>query len=195
MGNRFQTIVGVGSAVALVAAPQFAYGSNFGSGESNGSGITTNEISLGNNRWHSYSFFTSGVSAWRSALQDASEDAYGDPTDVNTSQLGDNRSSDVRVGVGSLGTGLNGWVNCPPDGTRAGTDPTESCYNQWLKIDTSNAGGFNADRRKSLMCHEFGHTLGLRHTYSGSCMTSSSVNPNRSALTDAHDQAHLDDNY
>lgn len=193
MRARTRTLLGIGSALAVTAAPQAAIANNFGSSE--GGGDPHNEVSLGNNRWHSYSFHFGGTQAWRDALLAASEDAYDSPTDVVTSGLGNGQNTDVRVAVGSFGTGFNGWVDCPSDATRGGTDPSEWCWNQWLKIDTSNAGGFSADRKKSLMCHEFGHTLGLLHTDSGSCMTPSSVNPNRSTLTDAHDQAHLNDNY
>ncbi|MGE0308503.1 MAG: M57 family metalloprotease [Acidimicrobiia bacterium] len=179
------------AAVLAVAATQPALATNFGSGGSN-AGPPVNEISLGNNRFHSYSFHGTVSTAWRNAMTSAAVDGY-DPTNINTSQIGNNQSTDVRIGTGVYNTGVYGWVNCPTDGVRSGTDPSERCWNQWLKIDTGNAGSFPSDRKKSLMCHEFGHTLGLRHTPSGSCMTETAVNPNRATVPDAHDQAHLND--
>ena len=136
------------------------------------------------------------MQGWRDGLAAAAANSYN-PTRVNTSQAGDGQSADVRVAVGDIDTGYNGYVYCPTDGTRSGTDPNESCFNQWLKIDTSNASGpfWDADRRKSLMCHEFGHTLGLRHIFDNSCMTRSIDNPNRASYLFGHSMDHLDDNY
>ena len=181
----------VGGLVGAVFPWSAGRASNFGSGPTN-PGPPTNEISLGNNRWHSYSFHAA-TSAWRDALNNAAEDGY-EPTRVNTSQVGDSQNTDVRVAVGTLNTSVYGWVSCPSDATRSGTDPTQTCWNQWLKIDTGNATGFSSAQRKSLMCHEFGHTLGLRHregTPPG-CMTNGSQWP---SLPTAHDQDHLDDHY
>jgi hypothetical protein len=69
----------------------------------------------------------------------------------------------VRVNVYAHDTGgLYGWVHCPADGTRSGSDPDESCFRQWAKIDTvSTAGVINTTHtRKSLACHEMAHTVG-----------------------------------
>lgn len=87
-----------------------------------------------------------------------------EPTDLVTSVYTDGWNDvDVRIDVNTWGTGVYGYVYCPSDGIRTGSDPNETCYRQWVKIDLAHAGGFNADQRKLLMCHEFGHTLGLRH--------------------------------
>lgn len=195
MAKRYRRLAAVTAAFSGVLGSLFPWGAaradNFGSGPTN-VGPPTNEISLGNNKWHSYSFH-SASSAWRTALNNAAVDGYN-PTDVDTSQIGDSQNTDVRVVASALSTGVYGWVSCPVDATRSGTDPTETCWNQWLKIDTGNAGAFDSAKRKSLMCHEFGHTLGLRHREGSplGCMTNGSTWP---TLPTDHDKIHLNDTY
>ena len=81
------------------------------------------------------------------------------------SRAGDNQSSDVRLITADFGPiGELARTSCPSDGTRGGSDPTEWCWNQWIKINQNSALlPTDATGRKSLMCHEFGHTVGLRH--------------------------------
>lgn len=192
---RKRTVFGAVTAAVAVGSIAPAGADNFGSTGAGGS--PTNEVSLGNNRWHSWSMHN-GDGSWRQGLRDAIQYSY-EPTDLVTSEYRDDWNDvDVRVDVTNAGTGLNGWVYCPTDGLRAGADPNESCYRQWLKIDLANTGGFAQDRRKSLMCHEFGHTLGLRHPtaanhpdWLNSCMTRSADNPNRPVALHSHDIDHL----
>jgi hypothetical protein len=157
------TIAGLGS----VALPADLASANFGSTATSGSGITQGEVSLANNKWHSYSIFPqagTSIGAWRTAFADTWGGVY-DTTDLITSQQADNTSAvDVRVTFANYGTSLNGWVSCPSDAIRTGSDPNETCYKQWLKVDLTNAGTFNATRQRSLVCHETGHTVGLKHS-------------------------------
>jgi len=163
--NRFLGLaVGSVAATASAAAPAALAtqpaSANFGS--SPGGGSPHNEVSLANNKWHIYSYHNA-PSAWRTALDDAVFWSY-QPTDLVLSKYADGSNNvDVRVDVGNHGTGAFGWVYCPTDGIRSGTDPNESCFGQWLKIDTGTATGLDADGRKAVMCHEFGHTVGLLH--------------------------------
>jgi len=157
--GRLATFCGLGSVAALVVGAMDA-AANFGSTAASGN----TEVSLGNNRWHSWSFWTSD-SNWRTALNDAATYSYGNVTDLVVSRAGDNQSSDVRLITADFGPiGELARTSCPSDGTRGGSDPTEWCWNQWIKINQNSALlPTDATGRKSLMCHEFGHTVGLRH--------------------------------
>jgi hypothetical protein len=184
--RRVVAFVGIISSSA-VATGSVAQAVQYGSTPTEGSGLTQGEVSWGNNRWHSYSFFNTGGQAWIDAFNAATRDAYHNPTDLEVSRIGNSQNTDVRVSVATYNTGLNGWVSCPSDAVRSGADPNENCWNQFLKIDLANTSSafWDAARRKSLACHEFGHTVGLRHDNdSSSCMTQSAVNPNRPTLTD-----------
>lgn len=166
-------------------------------GSSGASGTPVSEVSWGNNRWHSYSIFN--PANFEQPMADATFFSYHNATDVEVSRYADNWTDvDVRVDASNYGTGLNGWVYCPADALRTGSDPLEQCYRQWLKLDTSNTSWMPEDRRKSLSCHEFGHSLGLRHPtaathddFMNTCMVQSSVNPNRPVALHGHDMGIL----
>lgn len=131
---------------------------------------------------------------WITALQDAASDGYN-PTNITTSQSGNGNNADVRVIIGAIQSGFAAYVSCPADAVRTGTDPTERCWNQFLKVDTGGATGFNTTaRRKKLMCHEFGHTLGLRHTNAtGTCMRQG---PSNETMPGTHAHfVHINSNY
>jgi len=193
---------GVAAAAAPVLTPSIAGATNYGSGSPQTAGGVTAELSVANNKWHSYSFHTA-PSNWRTALNDAVTNSYS-PTSLVTSQKSNGSNNvDVRVDVQDhASAGPIGWVYCPPDGIRNGSDPNESCYRQWLKIDTGQVpAGTDQDGRKAVMCHEFGHTVGLRHTAGTthpnpdqSCMSSSSFNFDDVAIQ-PHDVAHINSHY
>ena len=113
---RLGSVIAVGAASLPVVGTWFSAGpvqaTNFGSTAFDGLG----EISKANNRFHSYSFWSGGQTAWRNALRDAARDGY-DPTRINTTQNGDNQAADVHVTIGNLNSGYYGYVRCPSDGT------------------------------------------------------------------------------
>lgn len=140
----------------------------FGSGPANSDGL---EVSVGNNASHGRSYWAA-TTAWRDALDNAIADSYAD-TSLSFPLKANSVNADVRVVVGTLNTPFAGGVSCPSDAVRGGTDPNEWCFNQWLKINTNHPNqATNSQQRKSIMCHEFGHTLGFSHPdrYSGTCL-------------------------
>lgn len=153
--RRSWLISGLGLALGTTStvAAETAHADNLDSSgsESVGGGYVS-EVSLANNKWHSYSFQGGASTAWRTAFQDAWTYSL-EPTHLVTSRLADNTTNiDVRVSIAAYGVpGIQGWVNCPSDGIRSGADPDETCYKQWLKINTSEVSGMDTNQRKSLV--------------------------------------------
>lgn len=81
---------------------------------------------------------------------------------------------DVRVADYSYGNnGVAGWVVCPVGAQQSSAgDPLRWCIGQVLRYNGSYASNFTTTTMKrSLACHEMGHTVGLQHYASStSCM-------------------------
>ena len=77
---RKRTVFGAVTAAVAVGSIAPAGAGNFGSTGAGGS--PTNEVSLGNNRWHSWSMHN-GDGSWRQGLRDAIQYSY-EPTDLVT---------------------------------------------------------------------------------------------------------------
>jgi len=82
--------------------------------------------------------------------------------------------------------GQTGWAGqtwCTDPG------PGDVCHH-WVVQINKYGGPFDQDYREHIVCHEFGHTMGLRHYPNGtsaSCMR----DPNGRRFTD-HDYSHID---
>ena len=105
---------------------------------------------------------------WKDAFNAAWFWSYN-PTHLDVWTTADNINADLRVQMADFHfSGFYGWVNCPPSSVQGGAHPNHWCVDQTLKLDSSQINGAfidqSADRRKSLTCHEFGHTVGLQHT-------------------------------
>lgn len=118
-----------------------------------------------------------------------------EPTVINT-EVVNNTSSSVDVAVHdndySDFCGYNwyyviGLTNCSEL-----TNGARFCDKHQVYIDLSDFNNLGLAERNSVMCNEFGHTLGLQHRDAG-CMTSP-VPPFRTNYTD-HDRDHLRQNY
>ncbi|MCY7287032.1 MAG: hypothetical protein LH624_01955 [Cryobacterium sp.] len=60
-----------------------------------------------------------------------------------------------------------------------------------VALNSSFYDGYNTDRRRACTLHEFGHTLGLGHSYESQAMDPNpvSANPNYYVSPQGHDQA------
>lgn len=152
---------------------------NFGSqgtcGYQGGSGC----VSLANNKWHAVRFYsvTSSVKAgvrWGISQYDA--------TDLVVYETSSDSLPDVRVFDGGYSP-LN-WVanvDCPVDNTGTGSyGPSLNwCRGQTLSVnlDITNNYNFTWLEWRSVGCHELGHTVGLRHLSTTTCMQPCSLPP------------------
>jgi hypothetical protein len=84
--------------------------------------------------------------------------------------------------------GLNGWNAC--SGPTSGSHPNQRCGVQWVRINTRYSPPANR-----IVCHEVGHSVGLRHTSTqASCLKSTADGGNSSTLT-SHDTGHINATY
>lgn len=128
-------------------------------------------ISIGNNynhQWH----YTNPRSDIYNSFETIVESEYDDRTQlvVNETYF---ENADVNVFDSDYGDfNVWGWVWCPNTSWTSGSHPNKACRPQYLRFNLFYASAFNtAFERRYMACHEFGHTLGLRHTdNTSSCM-------------------------
>lgn len=124
----------------------------------------------------------------------------------NTAPRNNYSLQDVLVADGQYNVGgLLGWVDCDEaEAIITGVDPNRSCRGSVLRLDYSSepvTGNFwiSNGRVQVAMCHELGHTVGLRHPVGAangegfSCMTNPLSTFQRWLTT--HDHVHVDANY
>ncbi len=120
--------------------------------------------------------------------------------DVNTIET--TSQADLIVEDGTY-AGMNywAWTQCNPSAVYGGSDPDRYCYPQVLKYNNGlYPTHFDSDlNARSIACHEFGHSMGLRHSANGDdpSWSSSCMEPNQdtqNTLT-THDKAHLTGQY
>lgn len=134
-------------------------------------------VSMGNNFTHTYRFI--GVrSDIVLSFQTVAKYQFNDPTELVVTER---NLDDADVDVQDNTYGLNnayGWVNCDPStATQGGTGTRRWCSGQDLRFNITYETPFGtAARRQEMACHEFGHTVGLRHTTDNtSCMREGEV--------------------
>lgn len=96
-------------------------------------------------------------------------------------------------------TGVVGWVDCPPTAFQGGSHPSHHCADQILRLnDVYDFQYDTTNEARSVVCHELGHTVGLRHSNDvdspGSCMFRVGPDPTRIGLT-PHDYEYLFSRY
>lgn len=177
--------------ILMLGAAPVALASNFGSTGNSGLTGTTNGVWLTNNR----NFYVGRValtSTYSAAVSSVMTNHYN-PTDlivyVSSPSYCDSSSIDACVFDSNFGdNGLNGWNAC--DGPVSGSHPTRRCDTQWVRINT-----YYSPPANRIVCHEVGHSVGLRHTSdAASCLKRSADGGNSSSLT-AHDKGHINANY
>lgn len=98
-------------------------------------------------------------------------------------------------------TGLCGWTQCL--GTTTGTHPNQKCSLDFIRFDIE--GSRTCGTARSLACHEFGHSVGLKHTNDefgnpvfgipqDDCMMTGQQNARRPGYN-AHNIGHLSTSY
>jgi hypothetical protein len=124
--------------------------------------------SVGDSQHHYVAFDPSLTDALAEALRDTMRDDYG-PTDlILIEQDHVNRLTDVIAWSEDYGeNGAAGWVYCPTDAPQ-GRNPYGHrwCRHQELRLNLNPRYAiYFADEgsRAYVLCHEMGHTVGLRH--------------------------------
>lgn len=192
-------LVGIAIALALVVAswPSVSYASNFGSACAVSNGVP-NCISLGNSSLHHY-WFGNVETDQRNAMNWIAGSVYS-ATDLTSIQSA-HSNTDVKIFDNTYGAnGIWGWVDCGSTCEKTGTHPNRTGFKQDLRFNLSYPTAFDTQfERRYMACHEFGHTVGLRHTNSlgdpynnESCMFANAATSN--VLT-PHDIGHIDAEY
>lgn len=102
---------------------------------------------------------------------------------------------DVRAWNNTYGdTGYWGAVYCPSGAAQGGSNPRRWCKPQYIRYNTTYAYKFDtAEERRSIACHELGHTAGLRH--SGNIGDSCMYDPVLVTTLELHDLVMVNDRY
>lgn len=188
--GRIATML-LGAVVLSASLPPPSFAGNFGSECLVANGVATC-VSLGNTLTHHYYFGNIEVNQ-RAAINWVSLNVYT-TTDLNTSEQLQS-DVDVRVWDSTYGAnGIWGWVDCPSTCPRTGAHPNRTGFRQELRFNLTYPNAFDTlFERRYMACHEFGHTVGLRHSgNTGSCMYADVPTSN---VLDAHDRNHINATY
>ncbi|BCJ70487.1 hypothetical protein CS0771_00310 [Catellatospora sp. IY07-71] len=177
-------------------------------------GTPVNCVSTANNRTHAIRYVDFG---FRPGYEDADAHVPGaasetnwvissvyNPTVLSVYRDEADAYPDVWMYDANYGylSGVTGWVECPPDNTgTGGSHPNRWCRGQRLRLNSYfywyDSGVYDTiDQRRNVICHEMGHTLGLRHRTDtrASCMWTYAGDGGGSTL-DAHDTGHITARY
>lgn len=173
-------------AVVLVATASGAKAANFGSAGTAGTFGLTNGVWLQvNSTWTVAKVSLEAGTA--NAVDSVMSTQYG-PTVLNVSvSTASCASYDTCVSDSWYGAnGAAGWNQCA--GTTAGSHPNQTCTQTFVKVNLSYAIDEDV-----VVCHELGHSVGLRHTSSTtSCMYTSATTV---YVLEPHDIGHIDGHY
>jgi hypothetical protein len=111
----------------------------------------------------------------RNSAGSAVGNQYG-PTDLNATYSGNAGTScpsSAETCVYDDNYGNTGWYGIAECiGTTAGSDPNATCSRSQVRIDQYTGSPYVAGIAESPynLCHEIGHSVGLRHTTSNTCL-------------------------
>lgn len=208
---RYSTLTAVGVFFALVGVVLLAgaAAANFGSTDRSACGYNNNNsgwnprtgcVSLANNRWHVVRPVALGDWAGLDGHLDwVLANVYtAANTDINAYENASDPNPDVIVYDFTYGdNGVFGWVDCPANNSgRGGSGNLQWCRGQILRINASERLDYfdfpNRGGTRGLVCHELGHTVGLRHlNQADSCMRRTVWGTRPDTLSD-HDIDHLE---
>jgi hypothetical protein len=195
----------VGAGLAIAAAP--ARASNFGSIACaiDPFGEVRTCVSLANNNVHAVRVGGYGLDEIP-FLPYAHDNVIAyelDPTDLHAYLDPADPVPDVWVMDRNYGPGVAAWTECPTNNSGSGgTHPNFWCRGQVVRYNAffylSMTGFYdNPQQVETIVCHELGHTVGLRHpadTFDPStCM--GAPGQGRPTTYSAHDVAHINSRY
>lgn len=182
----------VAAMVLLLGAVYPALASNWGSTGSAGVVGTTNAVSLLPDRTMTVKRVEL-TSSYSNAVFAIVTDRYN-PTDLVAS-VGANTNScptSDRICVFDHDYGNNnlyGWTACHSGS--AGSNPSRTCAHQWVRLNLF----YTPPSSSRLVCHELGHTVGLRHGgETNSCVYSPIADSTTTSLT-TQDVNHINAHY
>ena len=146
-------LLGLALAVAVPAPAQANY---FGTCQYNSSGTPVNCPDTNRNHWFGYDS-NLGTTGWRDSMELARRNSY-DPTDLVTLGGVSHADSDVWLYIGVQNLNYYAHNACLSEG------PTGFCTHAHVEIYSSSTSTTNVAMKRSIMCYEAGHTVGLRHT-------------------------------
>ncbi len=181
MQKAFVAVLIIVVGLALAALPVFA--SNFGR-------------FYADNKNHYYSLSSSLHTDSLSAANWGKDRL--DATDINVHDDGSCKSqTDVCIFDGDYSQHpvykyWSGWVTCNKKVN------SSKCDKWHMYFNTGEYHKYDEDTLRQLGCHEWGHTVGLRHSYAGSgnsCMWSPLSHSNSTTDYSVHDIDHIDGRY
>lgn len=143
------------------------------------------EPRFANNSTHVFCYNNLG-SVSVDVADDARINALGEPTNMTTDRDCGVPRVDVVVTDSDYGpTGWRGAYSC------RFLDDANNCGNSDVYVNLYYVS--DADQRRKTMCHEFGHSVGLRHDTDSGCMQSGSSTARR--YTDHEEMDHINARY
>ena len=93
---------------------------------------------------------------------------------------------------------LLGWNQCA--GSTSGSHPDQECGMQYSKINLTYSSASTGDYIRGSdtvynLCHEIGHSVGLRHTSNQASCLKTAANGGASSYMSSHDTDHLQNEY
>lgn len=118
-----------------------------------------------------------------------------DPTDIETDHVQQYSNADVATSRLDLSPGIVGVANCIDESIDNDDFPDdgEKCRKWRVRINT-DFDPYDTTERRHILCHEFGHTVGLQH-YADDVTTSSCMKEAASTEWNWHDENHVDEHY
>ena len=146
-------------------------------------------ISIGNNYNHQWNYTNPRADIYND-FEFVVETQYDDRTELVINETNFS-NADVQVFDADYGDfGVWGWVWCPNTSWTSGSHPNKACRPQWLRFNLYWGSAFDSQfERRYMACHEFGHTLGLRHISNTSSCMYANVATSRTLLS--HDIGHI----